>query len=255
MRSLAVIACLVAAAPALAQNWPGATQRWATAATPGGIVATVQGDAGSTLGFACEANEEVAGLSITLQLPPQAGPAPARFTAMLGAGGEALPLPLSQVAEAEATGQYRFAPRTANGFRQARGLARAITGPGTGTGTGPGTGQTGSFTLLLPGRAAAERFPLADAALVFASVVQPCGLPYRHAWVMVAGQPNPRIVGSLWLGANSRCRAEAETSADACDERAAYHRRLTGLGWCLGRQGEAPGDRQWHACGPGSLRE
>jgi len=40
----------------------------------------------------------------------------------------------------------------------------------------------------------------------------------------------------------------------ACLSRSVYGAALNERGWCLGREGEANAETEWHECGQGSMR-
>lgn len=68
---------------------------------------------------------------------------------------------------------------------------------------------------------------------------------------------DPKTMMRLWTQANGQCRGgsgDDPKTHDACDEREAYSKRLSQLGWCYGKRGQAGYQLQWHRCGPGSIR-
>jgi hypothetical protein len=71
------------------------------------------------------------------------------------------------------------------------------------------------------------------------------------------GQETAEAMLPVWREANAACLAgpagAAETRA-ACARRDHFTNRLSRLGLCYGKQGQAAADYDWHACGAGSNR-
>jgi hypothetical protein len=68
---------------------------------------------------------------------------------------------------------------------------------------------------------------------------------------------DPKTMLRLWYEANGQCRGSSGDDPKthlACEERAAYGKRLDQLGWCYGKKGEAGYQRTWHRCGRNSER-
>lgn len=87
------------------------------------------------------------------------------------------------------------------------------------------------------------------AAIIFAVIV---------AWPPVAdAQETAEAMLPLWKVANEACRGgpgdAAETRA-ACARRDHFTNRLSRIGLCYGKQGQAAADHEWHGCGPASNR-
>lgn len=53
-----------------------------------------------------------------------------------------------------------------------------------------------------------------------------------------------------------KCRSgDPAEAASACDAQITTIRKLNGLGWCYGKQGQGSADYQWHECEASSLRQ
>ena len=68
---------------------------------------------------------------------------------------------------------------------------------------------------------------------------------------------DPKTMIKLWLEATIECRGSAganPSTADSCEERSAYSKRLYQLGWCYGKQNEYGYQYDWHRCTRQSLR-
>lgn len=66
----------------------------------------------------------------------------------------------------------------------------------------------------------------------------------------------PELI-ELWSESDAGCRLARRDDVKvivACLSRSVYGAALNERGWCLGREGEANAETEWHECGQGSMR-
>jgi len=69
---------------------------------------------------------------------------------------------------------------------------------------------------------------------------------------------DPATLLKLWHQENERCRGgfgDDPRNDAACAARETYGAKLSAIGWCYGKQGEAGYQMTWHKCGPNSFRQ
>ncbi|GGC94755.1 hypothetical protein [Chelatococcus reniformis] len=92
------------------------------------------------------------------------------------------------------------------------------------------------------------------AAIVLAAALAMTGAPPPAN----AAEPTASALIKRWREANEICRGSSPVTAyvqAVCDEREAIGRQIDTMNWCYGRRGEYQYQKDWHRCGPRSIRE
>ncbi|TXN40666.1 hypothetical protein FV232_27055 [Methylobacterium sp. WL30] len=71
-----------------------------------------------------------------------------------------------------------------------------------------------------------------------------------------ATEPTVKQLLAAEAQATRTCQGSADPSraAEECSRRDRLFGRLSQLGWCFGMKGQTQGQKEWHPCGPNSVR-